>query len=350
MDWNKESAMSFQCGPLLLFGSGETAPGSRSIWAALFTHLGRPARVAILETPAGFELNSAHVAQRVADYLQHRLAQYIADIHVVPARQQEAPFSTNDPTHAQAIADADVVYAGAGSPTYAVRHLAGSLVWQSVLAAHTHGAALVAASAAAIALGTFALPVYEIFKAGHPLHWETGLDLFALYGRRTVVVPHWNNREGGATLDTSRCFMGRTRFAHLQRMLPVGTSILGLDEHTALLILPDSEEALVLGKGLATLVEAHSQTHLPTGSRLPLRHFRWHIPATPLPWPPGIHPTQITQQATTPPENVLALVAQRQAARARKNWREADRLRDEIAALGWRVLDTPDGPRLEPLT
>jgi cysteinyl-tRNA synthetase len=40
------------------------------------------------------------------------------------------------------------------------------------------------------------------------------------------------------------------------------------------------------------------------------------------------------------------LVDQRQKAREDKNWAESDRLRDEIAALGWQVQDTPNGPEL----
>ena len=48
-----------------------------------------------------------------------------------------------------------------------------------------------------------------------------------------------------------------------------------------------------------------------------------------------------------PPE-VLALVEQRQQARAAKDWAESDRLRGEIAALGWIVKDTKDGPKLSP--
>ena len=38
--------------------------------------------------------------------------------------------------------------------------------------------------------------------------------------------------------------------------------------------------------------------------------------------------------------------AQRQAARAQKNWAEADRLRDEIKVLGWELKDTPDGVKI----
>ena len=48
------------------------------------------------------------------------------------------------------------------------------------------------------------------------------------------------------------------------------------------------------------------------------------------------------------PAEVMALVDQRQAARAAKNWAESDRLRDAIAALGWNVKDTKDGPKLTP--
>jgi cysteinyl-tRNA synthetase len=48
------------------------------------------------------------------------------------------------------------------------------------------------------------------------------------------------------------------------------------------------------------------------------------------------------------PGEVIALVEQRQAARAAKNWAESDRLRDAIAELGWIVKDTKEGPKLTP--
>lgn len=48
------------------------------------------------------------------------------------------------------------------------------------------------------------------------------------------------------------------------------------------------------------------------------------------------------------PAEVTELLAQRQAARAAKNWAESDRIRDAIAALGWVVKDSKDGPKLSP--
>jgi len=47
-----------------------------------------------------------------------------------------------------------------------------------------------------------------------------------------------------------------------------------------------------------------------------------------------------------PPEEALELAALRDAARADRDWPEADRLRDELRALGWEVRDGPDGAEL----
>jgi cysteinyl-tRNA synthetase len=47
-----------------------------------------------------------------------------------------------------------------------------------------------------------------------------------------------------------------------------------------------------------------------------------------------------------PPPEALRLLAEREEARAAKDFATADARRDGLAALGWRVRDTPDGPRL----
>jgi cysteinyl-tRNA synthetase len=53
-----------------------------------------------------------------------------------------------------------------------------------------------------------------------------------------------------------------------------------------------------------------------------------------------------TEQA---PEQVRQLAAQREQARGARDFAAADRLRDEIAALGWEVRDGPNGFDLIPL-
>jgi len=44
------------------------------------------------------------------------------------------------------------------------------------------------------------------------------------------------------------------------------------------------------------------------------------------------------------PEEILELVAKRQAARSEKRWQEADQLRDQVLAAGYEIKDTPEGP------
>ena len=51
------------------------------------------------------------------------------------------------------------------------------------------------------------------------------------------------------------------------------------------------------------------------------------------------------KEEVAPPE-VQALLERRQAARKARDFAAADALRSEIAALGWEVRDTPEGPQL----
>ena len=49
------------------------------------------------------------------------------------------------------------------------------------------------------------------------------------------------------------------------------------------------------------------------------------------------------------PREILALLELRKKARADKDWRGSDRIRDEILALGWVVRDTPKGQEVKKL-
>jgi cysteinyl-tRNA synthetase len=53
-------------------------------------------------------------------------------------------------------------------------------------------------------------------------------------------------------------------------------------------------------------------------------------------------------EAVQAPPRALELATARQEARARRDFAEADRLRDELRALGWEVRDTPGGFELAP--
>jgi cysteinyl-tRNA synthetase len=52
---------------------------------------------------------------------------------------------------------------------------------------------------------------------------------------------------------------------------------------------------------------------------------------------------------TAVPDAVLALVSERQAAREARDWARSDVLRDTLAAMGWQVKDTKQGPQITQL-
>ena len=54
----------------------------------------------------------------------------------------------------------------------------------------------------------------------------------------------------------------------------------------------------------------------------------------------------LTRKADEGDEKVKTLLEVRAKARAEKNWAESDRLRDEIAALGYVLKDTKQGQQV----
>jgi hypothetical protein len=346
--------MSEEPGFVVLFGSGETSPSGRKVHDWVLRQLASPIRVAVLETPAGFQPNSAWVAEQLAEFVRHHLQNYNPQMTVVPARKRGTPFSPDDPDIVASLLDANVIFWGPGSPTYAVRQLQDSLAYHIMVARHRLGAAMVMASAAIIAAGTHTLPVYEIYKAGEDLHWHRGLDLFGPYGLSLVFISHWDNTEGGANLDTSRCFMGQARFEQLLGLLPSQAAVVGVDEHTALVMDLGAETCRVMGRGGVTLLREGEEQRFPKGQTFAISElgpFQMQEPQAGVPpkvWERVQAAQAEAEAAREPPSEVLALAEEREAARARRDWDIADALREEINTLGWQVMDTPEGPLFEP--
>ena len=352
-------------GPIVLMGSGETAPAAQKIFHRVFTAVangGEDVRMAILETPAGFEPNSGYVAEQVARFVEKRLQNFAPAITVIPARRRGANgFSTDDPGLAMQLHDANVIFMGPGSPTYAVRQLQGSCVWETVRACQRQGAAVVFSSAATLAASRWTLPIYEIYKAGSDLYWQEGLDFFGAYGLSLILVSHWNNADGGSVLDTSRCYLGEQRFQALLELVRGRLeryTIVGIDENTALAIDPAQEVCTVVGTGTVTILRAGTTTVWAAGERFAARElgdFRlpgriddidgevWQAVQE------GRKDGAARRAAMPQPDaEVQALLSAREQARAARNWQESDRLRDAIERLGWRVQDTGGGQRVEP--
>jgi hypothetical protein len=338
-------------GQIAFLGSGETSLAGGRIFEALARRLPPTPRIALLETTAGFELNSDMVAGRVADFLKTRLQNYKPILDVVPARKKGTDFSPDNPEILKPLLYADMIFMGPGSPTYAVRQLQGTLAWDILRARHRLGATLVFASAATISVGAWVLPVYEIYKVGQDVHVVEGLNIFKDFGLHISLIPHWNNTDGGTDLDTSRCFVGMERFKEWCNLVPSENTTMGLDEHTGIMIDFESGECEVSGVSSVSLVRECDPEIFATSSKFRLSELgEIRIPS---PLESGISKTaweMVTQAAPleseSPPDNVVALANQRAAARERKDFAESDRLRDEILKSGWQVQDSKDGQKL----
>ena len=337
-------------GKIAFLGSGETSLAGGRIFEALVRDLQEPLHIALMETPAGFELNSAQVVGRVGDFMVSRLQNYRPVVDVIPARKKDSAFSPDDPEILKPLLYANLIFMGPGSPTYAIRQLKDSLAWDVIRARHRLGATLIFASAATISVGAHALPVYEVYKVGQDMFVLDGLDFFADFGLQLSFIPHWNNADGGVDLDTSRCFVGMDRFAEWCGMVPVENTTVGLDEHTGIIL--DFEKGIceVSGVSSVSLVrECIPEIH-PAGSTFDLEELGDLQIPNPLDknipsqvWDMVCHPPPLEDG---PPEHVLALAQRRLQARAGKRWEESDQLRTEIAALGWMVQDSKEGYKL----
>jgi peptidase E len=257
-------------GTIVLMGSGELTGTMVEVHKSLLRPYGPSARAVFLDTPAGFQLNVDHIAQKAGTYFRQRVNSALQVASFKSAADQD-PLSCEQAF--ETLRQADYVLIGPGSPTYALEQWRQSPV-PGLLTEHVEkGGCLVAASAAALTMGLLTLPVYEIYKVGRPLHWVDGLNILKRWGLNLVVLPHWNNAEGG-NHDTRFCFMGAPRLGALEKLMPPASQLLGLDEHTALIINTARSHATVQGVGGVTLRRAGREWVFGKGDRVPLSLLR----------------------------------------------------------------------------
>jgi peptidase E len=253
-------------GMIVLMGSGELTATMVEVHKELLGRISAAPKAVFLDTPAGFQLNVDQISKKAQDYFQVHV-QHALSIASFRSAETITPYEVEQAYHT--LREADFVLIGPGSPTYAVHQWRQSSIPQILVNRIRDGGCLVAASAAALTVGRFTLPVYEIYKVGQELHWVDGMDILKQFGFNLVVVPHWNNAEGG-NHDTRFCFMGQPRFSRLASLLPEDVSILGLDEHTACILDFDRHEAFIKGIGTVTLQRSGAEVVFDTGERFSL--------------------------------------------------------------------------------
>jgi cyanophycinase-like exopeptidase len=263
---------------LCIMGSGETTPTMVSVHADLLTRLGpRPVPAVLLDTPFGFQENASDISEKTVTYFRERVG-FPITVATFLNREQASPLEYE--TMLARVAEARYVFAGPGSPSYALRQWLGTAVPDLLAARLRDGGCVTLASAAAVGLGMYALPVYEVYKVGEEPRWLEGLDLLGITGLRAAVVPHYNNAEGG-THDTRYCYMGERRLRMLEALLPDGVDILGVDEHTAAIFDLNAGTVSIRGRGGVTLRRNGHSQRFENGTTMPVSELARGVAAAP---------------------------------------------------------------------
>ena len=232
---------------LVVMGSGETAPTMVRVHREVFAAC-PPGPAVMLDTPFAFQTNRAELVTRTQGYFAQSLGR---DVEVAVWSGSDG--SAQEEKSLALLDRASWAFAGPGSPTYALRRWRGTPVPAALAGVVRRGGTVVLGSAAALTLGSHAVPVYEIYKVGHDPEWVEGLDLLGtLTGVAAAVVPHYDNKEG-ATHDTRFCYLGEDRLAALEAQLPDDVGVLGVDEHTAVVVDVEARTITVSGNGVVSV-------------------------------------------------------------------------------------------------
>ena len=255
---------------LTIMGSGETAPTMMKHHRELIARLPQGAKAVVLDTPYGFQENAPELASRAVEYFRQSVGH---PIEVAGLTRIKGADTVEVEKGLSAIRRADYLFAGPGSPTYALRQWEGTPVPDVVRTKLRSGGAVTFASAAALTLGRYTVPVYEVYKVGQDPYWLEGLDVLAAIDLEVAVIPHYDNTEGGHH-DTRFCYLGERRLAMLEDELPDSAHVLGIDEHTGLVIDIDAATATVIGNGTVTVRKRGRSVVHQTGSVVPIDALR----------------------------------------------------------------------------
>jgi hypothetical protein len=255
---------------LVLMGSGETAPTMVEVHKAVVRGLGPVDRAVLIDTPYGFQNNADDLSARAVAYFAQHVGLQVSPVSL---RDVTALAPAEIAAAAHQVAEADWVFTGPGSPTYLQRQWEAMGIGDTIRRRLTSPGATVLSSAAACTAGTRTLPVYEIYKVGQAPRWDPGLGLLDTWDLACVVIPHFDNAEGG-THDTRYCYLGERRLVMLEHDLEDGEWVLGIDEHTAVIFDGEDGSVQVTGRGALTVrVQGHEDV-IPAGSELSLDELR----------------------------------------------------------------------------
>lgn len=198
-------------GPVALVGAGEFLPMMAEFDVGLLASTGRDRpRVAILPTaayPDGEDVFQRWSAMGVAHF-----AGLGAEVEPVLVRDRAG---ADDPSAAQAVGEADLIYVSGGKPAFLLETLRDTAVGVALLEAHERGAVLAGCSAGAMVLAGHAFD-FRFRLLPWPLRWGRALG----FVNGVSVVPHYDAWPEPLS-------------ALIALQAPRGSVVLGIDEQTA---------------------------------------------------------------------------------------------------------------------
>ena len=355
-------------GTLVVLGSGETAPNMVRVYREILT--AHPVTNAVMfDTPFGFQENIPQLTAKIVDYFKTSL-----QLAIEPASFTNFSKSTQleRASYLQRVASAEFVFAGPGSPSYAMKQWGPLNFAGPLLGVLDRDGVVCFSSAAALTLGQYTAPIYELYKVGAEASWLDGLNLLGEFGLNCVVIPHFDNAEGG-NHDTRFCYLGERRLLLLESLLDSEVATLGIDEHTAVIFDLADDSMRVTGRGQAYWRSGAEQRTLVRDQRFALDELRNA---------PRGERVAVVSGETAAPDSALALgervvsgepgaldalaqlvrlassgghgridpsslidgvLAARAAARKAGQYELSDQLRDALISGGIDVSDTPGG-------
>ena len=355
-------------GTLVLLGSGETAPGMTKIHRGLFSKLDT-VRGVNLDSAYGFQENVPEMTEKLLEYFSVSLNTALTPLSLTSFDKASSLERT---LFSSQVAKANYIFAGPGSPSYALSQWSRVGLGATLTGVLQSGGTVCFSSAAALTLGAFTAPIYEIYKVGVTPYWLEGLNVLGQFGLNCAVIPHFDNSEG-RTYDTGCCYIGMRRLTLMEQELPQGVATLGIDEHTALIFDFEADTVEVKGKSNGYWRLGGTMRILENGSITALNELRTAKAlsvSAPLEVPQNDHLgpvelgnviarggsgaisalAELVQLASTggtgfidPTPLVVEVLNARVEARNLKQYKLADQLRDALIRAGIDVQDGPDG-------
>jgi cyanophycinase len=200
-------------GPVALVGAGEFLPAMADVDAGLLASTGR-SRPRVVLLPTASYPDGEDVFQRWASMGVAHFAALGAEVEPLLVRDRDG---ADDPSAAQAVGEADLIYLSGGKPEHLRRALHGSAVGAALLAAHERGAVLAGCSAGAIFLAGHAFE-FRFRLVPWPLRWGQGLG--SVPG--VSVIPHYDAWPEPLSVL-------------IALQAPRGSVVLGIDQETAVI-------------------------------------------------------------------------------------------------------------------